>query len=170
MSGKKNPVVKFGGTTHIKQVLRAAGAPADMQSPYAMAAAVAAVKGLSIRGSKKKILERVMRHLTGWTRPVSAPRRPRIVVASVTTKSTKEAFYASWEWTTLRMQILKRYGRRCMCCGATPGNSVVIHVDHIKPISKYWELRLDPENLQVLCNTCNKGKGAWDETDYRPAA
>lgn len=48
------------------------------------------------------------------------------------------------------------------------GNPVRIVVDHIKPISKHWHLRLDPDNLQVLCNDCNKGKGAWDETDYRP--
>lgn len=100
-----------------------------------------------------------------------APKEPKVPkVAKPGTKTDKQMFYDSWEWTTLRMQILKRFGRTCMCCGAKPGNGVIMHVDHIKPLSKYWELRLDPDNLQVLCNTCNKGKGAWDETDYRPPA
>jgi hypothetical protein len=27
--------------------------------------------------------------------------------------------------------------------------------------------RLDPNNLQVLCNDCNMGKGSWDQTDFR---
>lgn len=54
-----------------------------------------------------------------------------------------------------------------MCCGnAYP--HVIINVDHIKPVRKYWHLRLDFDNLQVLCSTCNKAKGNWDETDFRP--
>lgn len=43
-----------------------------------------------------------------------------------------------------------------------------IVVDHIKPLSKFWHLRLERSNLQVLCDECNMGKGAWDETDHRP--
>ena len=48
-------------------------------------------------------------------------------------------FYKTWEWRRLRMQAIKRYGPRCMCCGATPsdvdgqGKPVKIVVDHIKP-------------------------------------
>lgn len=38
----------------------------------------------------------------------------------------------------------------------------------MKPRSKYPELALDPDNLQVLCKACNLGKLAWDETDFRP--
>jgi 5-methylcytosine-specific restriction endonuclease McrA len=85
----------------------------------------------------------------------------------------KKMFYKSWAWRTLRAKILKRFGARCMCCGATPdhfdmdGSPVKICVDHIKPVSLHWKLRLDPENLQVLCDECNQGKGAWDQTDYR---
>lgn len=87
----------------------------------------------------------------------------------------RAAFYASWEWRTLRMEILKQYGHRCQSCGATTkdktvsGAPVRIVVDHIKPLSKFWDLRLDRNNLQVLCDECNQGKGAWDQTDYRPA-
>lgn len=92
------------------------------------------------------------------------------LVGKTITHKMKTDFYASWEWATLRMEILKKYGRECMCCGAQPGNGVQIHVDHIKPLSKYWEMRLVEDNLQVLCASCNQGKGAWDETDYRPKA
>lgn len=87
--------------------------------------------------------------------------------------SEKAEFYASWEWTTLRMAVLKANDRRCECCGSSAhdmtvgGELVRIQVDHIKPISKFWELRLDDKNLQVLCAECNRGKGAWDETDWR---
>lgn len=85
----------------------------------------------------------------------------------------KTDFYKSWEWRTLRMQVLQKAGRRCQCCGSTPadfdvnGRPIKLVVDHIKPLSKHWDLRLDPQNLQVLCDECNQGKGAWDQTDWR---
>lgn len=85
----------------------------------------------------------------------------------------KEAFYKSWEWRTLRMKALKEHGARCQCCGAgrddvaMSGDPVKICVDHIKPLATHWHLRLDPTNLQVLCDECNQGKGAWDDTDWR---
>jgi 5-methylcytosine-specific restriction endonuclease McrA len=88
-------------------------------------------------------------------------------------KQEKTDFYQSWEWRTLRVKVLQQYGARCMCCGAAPehvtvgGEPVMIVVDHIKPLSKRWDLRLDRNNLQVLCQECNQGKGAWDETDFR---
>lgn len=87
--------------------------------------------------------------------------------------SQKDTFYKSWDWRTVRMQVIKQHGRACSCCGAKPGETTIsgapvrIVVDHIKPLSKYWHLRLDPANLQILCDECNQGKGAWDETDWR---
>ena len=50
-----------------------------------------------------------------------------------------------------------------MCCGSADK----IRGDHIKPIRRYWNLRLDPDNIQILCEECNHGKGSWDETDFR---
>ena len=73
-------------------------------------------------------------------------------------------FYETYEWKRLRYATLKKYERKCMCCGSTEG---VFHVDHIKPLRRYWNLRLDPNNVQVLCADCNRGKGNWDETDFR---
>ena len=89
------------------------------------------------------------------------------ITAGNNSKNTSE-FLESWEWTTLRYSTLNRYGRRCMCCGANPNNKVtIIDVDHIKPRHTHPELALDPNNLQVLCHSCNKGKGAWDTSDFR---
>lgn len=78
-------------------------------------------------------------------------------------------FYDTWAWKDIRYQALHKCGRRCMSCGASPlkDNKVVLHVDHIKPFRKYPELALDINNLQVLCEDCNMGKGYWDETDFR---
>ena len=73
-------------------------------------------------------------------------------------------FYESRPWQVLRYQALKRYGRKCCLCGAS---NVRLHVDHIKPRSRYPELELRIDNLQVLCEPCNMGKGAWDESDWR---
>jgi 5-methylcytosine-specific restriction endonuclease McrA len=78
-----------------------------------------------------------------------------------------DAFLASYEWRRVRMTALKRHGARCQCCGAIPTNGITINVDHIKPRKLYPHLALDPNNLQILCNVCNHGKGNWDMTDWR---
>jgi HNH endonuclease len=74
-------------------------------------------------------------------------------------------FYLSFEWRRLRYTILRNYAAKCMLCNRT---DLPLHVDHIKPLRKYWVLRLEYSNLQVLCEECNHGKGNWDETDWRP--
>lgn len=98
------------------------------------------------------------------------PKRPRSPNAKKLKKSKKVKekvdFYRSKAWRDLRYKALKLYGRQCMCCGAKPP-SVVLHVDHIKPRSKYPELELDITNLQILCEDCNLGKSNKDEIDYR---
>ncbi len=85
-------------------------------------------------------------------------------------RATSNGFLASYEWRKLRMVVLKKCGARCGCCGASPRDGRVMHVDHIKPRRKYPELALVESNLQVLCDVCNHGKGNWDETDWRPEA
>lgn len=81
--------------------------------------------------------------------------------------ANSDAFLLSFEWRKLRYTVLEKRGARCECCGATPKDGIRIHVDHIKPRRKYPELALSEANLQVLCEVCNHGKGAWDETDWR---
>jgi len=85
-------------------------------------------------------------------------------------RKESEKFLSSWKWTTLRYKVLQVHGKKCMCCGATPDDGeTVICVDHIKPRHTHPHLSLEESNLQVLCHDCNKGKGAWDTTDYRNA-
>lgn len=78
-----------------------------------------------------------------------------------------KAFLKSNRWAEVRYEVLKTRGVRCECCGASPRDGTTIMVDHIKPRSQYPELALDPTNLQVLCAACNRGKGNWDQTDWR---
>ena len=77
-----------------------------------------------------------------------------------------ETFYQSKEWREVRYKAFKLHGRKCLCCGESPPNTV-LHVDHIKPRSKYPELELDINNLQILCKDCNLGKSNYDCIDYR---
>jgi len=63
-------------------------------------------------------------------------------------------------WLKVRYDVLRRDNFTCQACGATRGNSGrTMHVDHIKPYSKFPELALKMENLRVLCQDCNLGKG-----------
>jgi len=73
-------------------------------------------------------------------------------------------FYDSREWQELKYATLRKYGRKCMACGVS---SEEIHVDHIKPRSKYPHLALEIDNLQVLCRICNMGKSNKYEDDWR---
>lgn len=84
-------------------------------------------------------------------------------------KLDNDDFYMSREWRSIRVRVLERYECKCMMCGRSPReHSIVIHVDHIKPRSKYPELSLDFDNLQLLCEDCNLGKSNKYETDWRP--
>ncbi len=80
---------------------------------------------------------------------------------------TKQGFYWTDEWRAIRYLALKRSQACCDCCGAHPCPGKPLHVDHIKPRSKFPELELELSNLQVLCMDCNLGKSAKDDTDWR---
>ncbi len=75
-------------------------------------------------------------------------------------------FYSSREWASARYAALIRSQGRCSCCGASRADGAVMHVDHIKPRSKFPELALVLENLQVLCDLCNVAKSNIDMTDW----
>ena len=79
----------------------------------------------------------------------------------------KDPFLLSREWKVLRMRALERGDGKCNCCGRTAHAGAVLNVDHIKPRTRYPELALTLDNLQVLCATCNAGKGNQFETDWR---
>ena len=75
----------------------------------------------------------------------------------------KANFYLTQEWRAVRYAVLKKSKGKCELCGAEDK----LQVDHIKPRSTHPELALSLNNLQVLCEDCNLGKGAKDQTDWR---
>lgn len=99
-------------------------------------------------------------------RPVSRVENSSIRQKQPRCRVDRNKFYQSLEWKKLRYATLKKYGGKCQCCGVS-SEDTQLHVDHIKPISKYWALRLDPDNVQVLCRDCNWGKLNIDQTDWR---
>lgn len=93
-------------------------------------------------------------------------RRKRKEAAQVSS-AVFSSFLRTPEWKRVRYKALMASNGRCECCGRGPAEGAVLNVDHIKPRHKFPELALDLSNLQVLCGTCNAGKGGWDETDWR---
>jgi 5-methylcytosine-specific restriction endonuclease McrA len=77
-------------------------------------------------------------------------------------------FYRCARWKKLSRENLDRYGRVCMRCHTTGTDNNWIVSDHIKSIRFHWRLRFNPDNLQVLCLGCNRWKGSWNDTDFRP--
>ena len=90
---------------------------------------------------------------------------PKLVAA----RPDAGGFYQSPAWRRLRYEAIRLHGGRCQCCGATARTGTSLHVDHIKPRSRHPDLELSLSNLQVLCEDCNLGKGAHDQTDWRRA-
>ena len=74
-------------------------------------------------------------------------------------------FYRSYDWKKIRKQIVDTREHRCACCNIKLSvNTKSLNVDHILPLKYYWDQRLDLDNLQILCDECNKAKGS----KYRP--
>ena len=58
---------------------------------------------------------------------------------------------------SLRYDIMKKDGFKCVLCGRTVKDGVKLHVDHIIPIAKGG--KTEKNNLRTLCASCNFGKG-----------
>lgn len=78
-----------------------------------------------------------------------------------------KAFYHSDEWQQLRYKALQEAKGKCCLCGRSVKDGIILHVDHIVPLSVSWGLRNRLENLQVLCNECNLGKLNKDITSWK---
>ena len=57
----------------------------------------------------------------------------------------------------LRLGVFRRDEYRCRHCGRELPRAM-LEVDHITPVALGGPD--DPENLQALCRTCNRSKGA----------
>ena len=65
----------------------------------------------------------------------------------------------------IRWQVFQRDLWRCVSCGRSSEDNVILHVDHIIPRSKGGQDKL--ENYQTLCHICNIGKSNKDNTNLR---
>lgn len=98
----------------------------------------------------------------------SAKKKKRKVRNKVSKYS--DSFYLSREWKELRYRVIRKFSGECMACGRSrKKHGIVIHVDHIKPRSTHPGLALAFDNLQLLCEECNIGKGNKCTIDWRPA-
>ncbi len=57
---------------------------------------------------------------------------------------------------SLRYDVMKRDGFRCVLCGASRADGAKLHIDHIKPVAKGGKTEMS--NLRTLCDRCNSGK------------
>ena len=81
-------------------------------------------------------------------------------------KKGRDPFLYTYEWKKVRYEALEFNDGRCSLCGISANDGAILNVDHIKPRRTHPELALTVSNLQVLCGTCNHGKGN-DDTDWR---
>lgn len=65
----------------------------------------------------------------------------------------------------IRWQVFERDDFRCVACGKSAHDGVLLHVDHIIPRSKGGTNTID--NYQTLCNECNLGKSNKSTRDLR---
>lgn len=137
------------------------------------AAAISRLKQHTHADKKRARKERrSQKKMTKRTRMAMQPRRTKPTAGAVIGRPTdyrvtRDAFLASDQWKKLRYATLQKFGAQCQACNSTRKEGRVMHVDHIKPMWTHWQLRAEPANLQVLCEDCNMGKGAWDDTDWR---
>lgn len=85
-----------------------------------------------------------------------------------TVKGQNDDFYNSTKWRKLRLEKLEEYGAVCQRCLIKYGIIVSKKLEghHVKPRSKYPELELEPENIVIICKTCNAELGDSDITDW----
>lgn len=57
---------------------------------------------------------------------------------------------------SMRYDVMRRDGFKCVICGATAKEGAKLHVDHIVPIAKGGLTEMS--NLRTLCDRCNLGK------------
>ena len=64
----------------------------------------------------------------------------------------------TFEYKQWRTVIFEREKYTCQHCGAKSGKGkiVVLNADHIKPFSRYPDLRLNLDNGRTLCVNCHK--------------
>ena len=80
---------------------------------------------------------------------------------------TSKRFTRSRLWSRLRYDFLRDHDGRCQCCGQGAAEGAKLNVDHVLTRKTHPQLALAYANLQLLCSTCNQGKGNRHRTDWR---
>lgn len=112
---------------------------------------------------KRKNIYSISKELSTHAKSIGMPKRCHPERGS---KSYAE-FYSTREWRQLRYIALRNAEGRCQCCGGMASDGLSLHVDHIKPRSRFPELELSLDNLQILCEDCNLGKLDMDDYSWR---
>jgi HNH endonuclease len=72
----------------------------------------------------------------------------------------RNAFYASGEWKSACVVVWHRDDAKCQNCGLDHRTinraERRFHIHHIASFAAHPELRADPENLILLCDTCHR--------------
>ena len=84
-------------------------------------------------------------------------RRARIALAHTLPKHTE------FQWAIMRGIC----GYACAKCRAPDRDPPALHPDHILPVAKGGSDHID--NIQPLCESCNRAKSCNEAIDYRPS-
>lgn len=120
-------------------------------------------KGKKMSTESKEKMQRALKGKIPWNRGLSGCYSE----SSLEKMSRAQAGEKSFRWkggiTTqnlldrmkfiheVRPTVLKRDHYRCQECGAKKS----LHVEHVKPWSKYPELRFNLDNCKTLCRSCH---------------
>lgn len=70
-------------------------------------------------------------------------------------KTNYNSFYHSTEWQAVRRQVLQRDNYLCQVCKRAGRITPATTVHHITPLRVDYSKRLDPANLETICNACH---------------
>lgn len=69
-------------------------------------------------------------------------------------KQSSKSYIIKAKTKELRLQILERDNHRCQKCGVSDEEKV-LHLSHVYTKGAHPELRLDPDNVKMLCHKCH---------------
>lgn len=70
-------------------------------------------------------------------------------------RSLRDCMLMDQKFNKVKSKILMTRGNSCQMCGIPySGESLQMH--HVKPVTKFPELRYDPQNILVVCKECHK--------------
>ena len=96
--------------------------------------------------------------ICGGKHPAGEPCPNKYKFKKVSDASQKaNKFYRTKEWKMKRKEILER-DKYCQRCWLKFGivNCDHLEIHHIKPLTKYWDERLNNDNLITLCRVCHR--------------